>query len=116
MTQRRISDAVARPVRTTMQGGVGLILAQFVDAWIYDMNDVQMGSLVALLTIVLSWVQPLVEDRIGTGLMRDVPSREVPVVDNEKNEGGYSTGELVLLLLAAVGVVLIILALTDNLN
>jgi len=101
-----VSEAIARPARTTVQGGIGLVFAQFVDAWLYDMNDIQFGSLVALLTIVISFVQNVVEDGIGKAILRNVPSKEVPVVDEERGAVNVDT---LWMILGIVGIVLIVL-------
>ena len=112
--RKRISEQVARPVRTGAQGGVGLILAQFIDAWLYDMTDTQFGTLVAVLTVVISGVMTFYEDFLGKGFMRDVPSKEVPVVD--KNEAGVWSAHPVWVILGIVGIVLIVLLLVGGIN
>ncbi len=59
-----------RSVRTAVQAGVSGIIVEFVDAFFYDLSDRQYGAAVALLTILLTYVQNLVEERRGAGLLR----------------------------------------------
>lgn len=63
--------SVGRPVRTAVQGTVAYALVEFVDAFAFDMSERQYGAAVVLLTLVLSWVQVLVEDFTGKALLRD---------------------------------------------
>jgi hypothetical protein len=81
-----VSDSVARPVRTGGQVLSSGVVTEFIDAFIYDMNDRQYLALAAVLVVVLSWAQVLVEDRLNKGLFRKVPQPEQPVVDN-KDDG-----------------------------
>jgi len=111
---KKVSEGVARPVRTGVQGGTGLILAQFIDAWIYNMNDTQFGTLVAILTVVLSAAQTFVEDYTGKGILRAIPPKEVPVVD--RDERGVWQSSPIVWVLAVVGIVLLVLLLAGGLD
>ncbi len=106
-----ISDAVARPVRTATQGGLGWLIVEFIDAFLWNMDERQYGAAVALLTVIISWVQTQVENRAGTAFLREMPPREVDVVEKNENgavDGGYGP---IILALAVVGIVLIVLLL-----
>lgn len=77
--KRRISSAVARPTRTALQATPALVLTEFVDAFVYDLNEPQYGALVGLLTVVLGWLQTFTENKLGRGLLRDIPDPSDPV-------------------------------------
>lgn len=79
MTKHRASAAITRPTRTAIQATPALVLTEFVDAFLYDLNEPQYGALVGLLTVVISWAQTLTENRLGKGLLRDVPPTTDPV-------------------------------------
>jgi hypothetical protein len=77
-----VSDAVARPARTGLQGGAGWVVAEFIDAFLWDMDDRQYGIAVVVLGSVISWIQNTVENHYGKGLLRQVPEPDPPVVDD----------------------------------
>lgn len=111
-----LTDAVGRPVRTATQGGTAWLLVEFIDAFLWNMDERQYGIAVALLTVVISYAQNLIENRAGVAFLRELPDREVDVMEkNEKGAFTYDGGGVVLLLLAVVGVVVIVLALLDKL-
>jgi hypothetical protein len=64
----RVSEAVARPVRTAIQAAPAAAITEFVDAFIYDLNDRQYGALLVLLTLVIAWVQAAYENSRGKAL------------------------------------------------
>lgn len=80
-----ISEAIARPVRTAVQGGPAWVITEFVDAWFYDMSDRQYGVLVLLLTMLIGYIQTAVENAKGKGFLRAVPSAKVPIADTKNN-------------------------------
>lgn len=66
-----MNDTLKRPTRTAVQGGVSYAVVDFVDAFnIITMDDRQFGVSVILLTIVLSWLQVLVENYFMKGFLR----------------------------------------------
>lgn len=76
------SQAVARPVRTAVQGGLGFAVTEFIDAFgIYDMDERQYGACAVILTVVFSGAQTLVENLWGKGFLRQVPGPDVEVVE-----------------------------------
>lgn len=81
MSKTRISEAVARPLRTAPQGGAAWALTEGIDAFLWDMNDRQYGILVVLLTMVFSFIQVAIEDGISKAFLRNVTDT-VPVVDD----------------------------------
>ena len=83
MSETVVRDSVARPVRGGAQGGVGWALTEFTDAFLWDMNDRQYGILVVLLTMVVSWLQVLVENGLGKAFLRKIPKQPAPVVDQD---------------------------------
>lgn len=79
MTRGRASSAITRPARTALQATPALALTEFIDAFLFDLNEPQYGALVGLLTVAIGWVQTLTENRVGHGLLRDVPDRTDPL-------------------------------------
>ena len=65
-----MSETGNRSVRTALQAGIAGIIVEFVDAFFYDLSDRQYGAAVALLTILLTYVQNLVEEHRGAGVLR----------------------------------------------
>lgn len=76
-----ISEAVARPVRTAGQGGLGWIVTELIDAFAYDLSDRQYGVLVLAFGVLFSFVQTLVENHTGKALLRTIPPTQAEVVD-----------------------------------
>lgn len=83
MATTKVSEALARPVRTGVQGSAGWVGTEFIDAFIYNMNDRQYGIMVVVLTIAFGWIQVLAENYFGKALLRKVPAPQVPVVDGD---------------------------------
>lgn len=77
-----VSEVLARPVRTAVQGTPAWIITEMVDAFLVDLTDRQYGILVLFLTMVFSFVQTAIENKTGKGLLRNVPPTEAPVVDH----------------------------------
>jgi hypothetical protein len=78
---KRVSDSVARPIRGAIQGGAGWVGTEFIDAFLWDMNDRQYGIAVIVLGTLFSWIQNLTENRLGMAILRDVPEVDPKVVD-----------------------------------
>lgn len=76
-----VSEVVARPVRTALQLGAGTGIAAAVDAF-HDLTGEQQTAVAFVVTLVLSMVQAAVENKTGKALLRNVPPRDVPVVDD----------------------------------
>lgn len=78
-----VSQSVARPVRTATQLATAGVLVEFVDSFFIDFSDRQYAAAVALLTIVLGWIQVVVENRAGKGFLRtpEPPEQKVDVVE-----------------------------------
>lgn len=80
----QVSESVARPVRGLGQGGVGWVVVEAIEAFnIYDFTEQQYGIAVVIVSAVVSFIQNALENRLGKGLLRSVPPREVPVVDTD---------------------------------
>jgi hypothetical protein len=78
-----VSEAVARPVRGLGQGGVGWVVVEAIEAFnIYDFTEKQYGLAVVIISALVSFLQNLLENKLGKGLLRKVPPKEVPVVDS----------------------------------
>lgn len=88
MATSTVSEVFARPARTAIQGGVSTVITEFIDSFLYDMTDKQYFALAALLTLVISAAQALIENRTGKAILRSVPPVEAPVV--EAPEGGVT--------------------------
>jgi hypothetical protein len=82
----KVNEALARPARTGLQAGVAAVIVEFVDSFFYDMDDRQYFAAIGLLTLVLSFIQTLTENKTGKAILRNVPPRETPVVDEGRNE------------------------------
>lgn len=104
----KVSDAVARPIRTAAQGGTGWLVVEFIDAFLYDMTDRQYGIAVALATVILSWGQNLLENKFGAALLRELPTKGVDVVEKDE-KGAVEYNHPLILILAVVGIVLLVL-------
>lgn len=74
----QVPISVANATRTGIQAVPAVVVVEFVDAWIYDMSNTQAATLTALLMLLFAFIQPLVENYLGRGLMR-TPAKEVPV-------------------------------------
>lgn len=81
MSGTRVGEPLARLTRTGVQAAPAWVLTEFIDAWFYDMTDRQFGVLVLLLTMLIAWLQALVENHLGKAILRSVPPRKVPVID-----------------------------------
>lgn len=66
-----MSAIVNRPVRTAAQSTVAFAVVEFTDSFnIISMDERQYGAAVVILTIVFSWVQVLVENKLNIGFLR----------------------------------------------
>lgn len=79
----RVSEALARPARTVVQGTPAWIITELLDSygWV-PMDERQYGATVLALTVIIGWAQTLVENRLGKALFRQVPPTTAPVVDD----------------------------------
>lgn len=78
--RKRVSESVARPARTVIQGTPAWLITSLIDSF-YDLTDYQFGIVALLLTGAISYVQTEIENHLGKGLLRNVPPTETPVVD-----------------------------------
>lgn len=69
----RITEVVARPIRTVGQGTIGWVITEVVDAFVWDMDDRQYGIAVIALGGLVSFAQNAWENRIGRGFLREIP-------------------------------------------
>lgn len=80
-TNGKVSQVVARPIRTAVQGTPAYVIVYFLNVWhIPSMNPEQFGGSVLFLTLLFSLLQPLIENKIGKGFLRTVPSQSVAPV------------------------------------
>jgi len=77
----KVSEALARPARTAMQGSAGWVETEFIDAFIHHLNEQQYGILVVVLTVISGWIQVAVENYLGKAVLRRMPAQSVPVAD-----------------------------------
>lgn len=76
----KVSEAVARPVRTAAQAAPAWVFTEAIDAFIFDMSDRQYGVMIALFTVLFSWIQNFTENKRESGyFLRDVPPKHVKV-------------------------------------
>lgn len=66
-----MSESGNRATRTLLQTGIAGALVETVDAFFYDLSDRQYAAALALLTILFAYVQSLVEERRGSGILRN---------------------------------------------
>lgn len=79
----RVSTAVAAPIRTGAQLGVGAALVEFYAAfWAADWSNRQYLAALGFATLVVTCVQHLIENRTGRAILRDVPPTTAPVVED----------------------------------
>ena len=80
MAKKTVSEVVARPVRTVVQGGPVWVVMEVIEAYnVYDFTDRQWGVTLLAGTALVSAVQNWIENRQGKGLLREVPPREVEI-------------------------------------
>lgn len=75
------SQAVARPVRTATQFVPAAVVVEFIDAFLADLDGRQYAALLALLTVIVGFIQVTIEDRTGKAFLRKVPGPAVDVVE-----------------------------------
>lgn len=85
----RVSEVIARPVRTAGQLGAGAVITEFFDAFVRDLTDKQYAAMLGLLTLLIGAGQVAYENWKGKALLRSVPPKEVPVSDT----GGTGASE-----------------------
>lgn len=76
-----VSQAVARPVRTGAQLVPALVLTEGIDALVVDLTDRQYGAVVGLFTLLLGWLQVVLEDRAGWAFLRRPQGAPVSTVE-----------------------------------
>lgn len=63
---------ITRPVRTGIQGGAAYAVVEGINAFhIMNMDERQYAISVVLLTAVFAWLQVIVENFLGKGLLRN---------------------------------------------
>lgn len=82
MSNKSVKDTIARPLRTGVQVTAGVIAADFVDAWFFDMTEAQYGSLAVVITVVFAFMQNVSETYFGFAFGRDAHNTDEPVVSN----------------------------------
>ena len=85
MSQVSVSQAVARPVRTATQLVLAGTIIEFVDSVLVNLDDRQYAASVGLLAVILGYIQVLVENRTGKGLLRKPEPPERPVAIMEES-------------------------------
>lgn len=100
-----VAQSLSRPIRTAVQLGAAAIVVEFFDAFFLDFTDRQYAALLALVTLVLGWLQVIVEDRAGKAFLRtpSPPEPPAPVV----SERGVWDAPGVLVALACVVIVIV---------
>lgn len=66
------STALSKPARTAVQAVPSAAVVEFVDAFVYDMTDRQYAAAIVGLTLVISYVQALIENRSKSALFRTI--------------------------------------------
>lgn len=80
MTEVRVSEAVARPVRGAGQGSAAWLVTEAFEAFnIYDFTESQYGLSVLILSVLFTFIQTMIENKIGKGFLRQVPPTTAPV-------------------------------------
>lgn len=78
-----VSQSIARPVRTGLQLVSAGVIVEVVDVTVWDMTDRQYGAIVALLTMVIGFLQVVLEDKTGKAILRtpSPPAQPVEVIE-----------------------------------
>lgn len=84
MATGTVSQSVARPVRTAAQMVPSLVVTEFIDAFVYNLNDKQYAALAAILLLVFGFIQAHIEDVKGVGFFRSPNGEHVKVVEKDK--------------------------------
>ena len=75
------SQDIARPVRTAVQLGLAAAIIECIDAFLGGFNDRQYAAALAMLTIIIGFIQVTIENRTGKALLRVPPGPEVEVIE-----------------------------------
>lgn len=111
MARTRVSQAVTRPTRTGVQGGIAYLVLEGIEAFgLYDFTGRQWAWALVAGTALVSWIQTLTENRLGAGFLRAVPPKDEPV--DVPGEEGYADPRLAVAI-ALVALVVAFLALLD---
>ena len=103
---KRVTAAVTRPARTAVQGGAAYILVELVEAFgLYDFTGRQYAITLLALTTLLASVQAALENRLGVGLLRQVPPKTEPLVDDTGAIDAVTALVIVLLVLCILFVI-----------
>lgn len=65
---------IAGPVRTAVQMAPAAVITEFIDVFFYDFDERQYAVVGALLTLVLSFTQNLVEELKGRAFLKEHPA------------------------------------------
>jgi hypothetical protein len=60
------------------------IVVEIVDSTFWDMNQRQYTAIFAGLTLLFGFIQVHFENRTGKAFLRQIPPKDVPVVDDDK--------------------------------
>jgi hypothetical protein len=86
-TTTKVSDSVARPVRTVVQMTPAAIICEIVDTTFWNMDERQYTAIFAGLTLLIGFLQVHFENSTGKAFLRNVPPKNVPVVDDNQPAG-----------------------------
>jgi len=67
-----VSTSIANPIRTGVQFVPSAAITEFIDAFIYDMDEKQYLAMAGLLLMLISYGQNFVENQRGRGFLREV--------------------------------------------
>ena len=59
------SPSIANPIRTATQLVPGVVITEFIDAFIHDLSEKQYAALIGILLLATSYAQNLWEQRKG---------------------------------------------------
>lgn len=79
----QVSQAIARPARTGAQMVPAEIITELIDAFFYNFTDKQYAAVFGALTLVIGWIQVLVENKSGKAFLRTVAVRTAPLTSND---------------------------------
>lgn len=65
-----LPQVVSNPLRTGVQIGSAGLIVEFIDAFLYNMDDRQYAALIAVLGLVFSIIQNLYEQRKGVYFLK----------------------------------------------
>lgn len=78
----RVTEVIARPTRTTIQATVAALLVALWSNKVNHLSTEEVATYTVLATAVVNAIWVAVENYLERGLLRQVPPKTAPVVDD----------------------------------